>query len=144
MIISAGSLMVSCLTGDLGEEKNPPNIPVCGFGDGVLLVNSSDETVGRLFSFPPILSGDVLRDEDIEGGGGRALSPKGSGIGAEEPANQELNPPFDLSATFMTPSLSPVRVGMKPVSISCFVGVRSDDTEFGREVRKVIKSGTNL
>ena len=48
--------------------------------------------------------------------------------GAEDPVNHELSPPL-LSAILITPSLSPVNVGMKSPSMSTLVGL-SGPVEF--------------
>ena len=50
--------------------------------------------------------------------------------GAEDPLNHELSPPL-LSAILITPSLSPVRVGMKSPSMSTLVGL-SESVELVR------------
>jgi hypothetical protein len=116
-----------------GFEKNPPNIPVCTFGDSTA---------------PPLFvlslcgvrrSGETDLEEVLEGSSGRDFSANGSDIGVDDPVNQELNPPFDLSATFTAPSLSPVKLGMNSVSLSSSFSRRSDE-ELCRDVRKASRS----
>lgn len=106
-------------TGNFGSstavfEKKPPNMPVCGFDDGC-------EEVGRFCSTGR--SGETDLEEVEDGSSGSVFSPKGNDIGVDDPVNQELSPPLDLSATFITPSLSPVKVGMNSVSMSALVGL---------------------
>jgi hypothetical protein len=141
--MSAGSWIVFLL-GVFGEEKKL-NLEVCGGFDCVvliLLVDSNVCSVGLFLSFPACRSGDVDRDEDIEGGAGSPFSPTCTprATGAEDPMNQDANPPFDLSATFIEPSRSPVSVGMNSPSIFRFSGLRSGDFEFWRDVRKGSRS----
>lgn len=141
VLTSAGSWIVF-LMGVFGEKKL--NLDACDFDCVVLklLVESTVCSVGGFWRFPGCRSGDVDLEEDIEGGGGSSFSPTGMprATGAEDPVNQEASPPFDLSASFIKPSRSPVRVDMNSSSIFCFTGLRSGDFEFGRGARKGSKS----
>lgn len=112
---------------DLGEKN--PNRPVV-WGFPVAGLDTSIGIVGLFFSFPVVRSGDVDREVE-DGGADSSVSPTGipKGTGADVPENQDPNPPFDLSATFMTPSLSPVRVAINSTMFSFFV-LRSGEVEF--------------
>lgn len=127
--------------GVFGEEKNAKrDVEAGALGvEDVLLPESVLESVGRFFNFAAGRSGDASR-EGLEG-----VKPSCSMIGiptatgAEEPVNHDASPPLDRSSTFITPSLSPVSVGMKPSSVvSRFSGLlllRSGDFDFVRGVR---------
>lgn len=135
-IISAGSCIVFLL-GVFGEKKL--NLEVAfDCVVFVLVVDSSVGRVGRFCSFPGCRSGEADREEDCDGGAGSSFSPTGTprATGAEDPVNQDAIPPFDLSASFIKPSRSPVSVGMNSSSIFCFVGVLSGDFEVWRDARK--------
>lgn len=81
--------------------------------------------VGLVFGFP--LAGLVSRMDVMFGCSDSSGMPNGTGF--EDPVNQEARP-FDLSATLITPSLSPVKVGMKSSTTSCFGLFRSGLFEF--------------
>ena len=137
-------------TGVFGDEKklnrDVPELAVVLLG--VVLVEELDSSVGsvgrRFASFAAGRSGLVEREEDIVGVELRlSWSENGrpSCTGAEDPVNHDASPPRDLSATLIFPSLSPVRVGMKPSSSSSrffsLVGLcdfRSGEREFVRDV----------
>lgn len=112
----AGTWMV--FDGVFGEEKKLVSRDAAlVFFTGVtfaLEIDSIAGSVGLFFSFP--LSGLVSRILDMFGWNVSSGMPNCTG--AEDPVNHEASP-FDLSATFITPSLSPVNVGMKS-STSCF------------------------
>lgn len=118
---------------DFGEKK--PKSPVVWAFPGGL--ETSMGIVGLFFNLF-VRSGSVEED-----GIGDSFSSTGipNGTGAEVPENQDPNPPFvDLSATFITPSLSPVRVAMNSTMFSFFV-LRSSEGEFsprGREGDSVV------
>lgn len=111
-------------------------VPDMGFLVGVrLFVESRVGRVGLFCSFAVGRSGEAFLD-DILDGLEDSCSPTGmpTATGADEPENQLLSPPFDLSATLMAPSLSPVSVGMKSTSSLpfSFVGERCGLVEFVR------------
>lgn len=113
-----GSWMVFW-TAILGEEKKLKRevLVAAGLlGVGLLrgVEESRVESVGLFCSLADGRSGEPSR-EDIVDELEDSCSPTAIPIatGAEEPLNQELSPPFDLSATLIVPSLSPVSVGMK-------------------------------
>lgn len=116
--------MFGGLEGVFGEEKKPPNLEVVVFALVFALVGVVEGIfegegigiVGRFLSLPR--SGLASRNDIVLADGERLGVPSGvmagtpTGTGADVPVNHEAIPPFDLSATLMTPSLSPVSVGM--------------------------------
>lgn len=131
------------MAGVLGEEKKL-NLDVLdvvaeAFA-GVELLKLLEESrlgsVGRFFSFAAALSGDPSLEDIAVDRLEDSCSPTGrpTDTDAEDPENHELSPPFDLSATLIVPSLSPVSVGMKSVSslLFSFVGERCGLVEFVR------------
>jgi hypothetical protein len=112
------------------DEKKLPNLDVVVValalvlvGGMVEVVESSMGSVGRLFSL--LRSGlDSLVDM-VLGDGERLGIVSGSiagmptGTVADVPVNHEAIPPLDLSATLITPSVSPVRVGINDSTTSC-------------------------
>ena len=127
--------------GVLGEEKKLKRELLGGVASltgGVLMKvvdESTVESVGLFCSFAEGRSGEPSR-EDIVDGLEDSCSPTGipTATGADEPVNQELSPPFDLSATLIVPSLSPVSVGMKSISslLFSFAGERCGLVELVR------------
>ncbi len=110
----------NCIVGCGFAEKNPPNrevvalvIVLAGLEMGGFR-GSEDERVGRLCCFPGDCSklGSLkdtesgVEDVDVRSGSMPTVT------GADDPVNHEAIPPFDLSASLMTPSLSPVSVGI--------------------------------
>lgn len=111
------------LEGVFGEEKKFVNRDAAlVFLTGVTFVLELELIVGRVGLFLGLsLAGLVSRLVVMFGCSDSSDIPNGTG--AEDPVNQDARP-FDLSATFIAPSLSPVNVGMK-LSTSCFGLFRS-------------------
>lgn len=137
-----GSCMVFG-TGVLGVEKKLKREVLLVFDGGDLVgvvlfrgvVESRVERVGRFCSFAAGRVGDTSRDDMVERlEDSRSAAGIPTETGAEEPVNQELNPPFDLSTTLIVPSLSPVSVAMKSPSslFFSFAGDRCGLVEFVR------------
>jgi len=120
----AGSCIV-CGVGDLGEEKKLLKSPVAalaGVGACVfaLELESMAGSVGLFFNFPGCdwRSGDASREEERGDADFCSMLGIPNETDAEDPVNQDASPPFDRSSTLITPSRSPVSVGMKPSSSS--------------------------
>jgi hypothetical protein len=122
--------------GVFGDEKNAKrDVGAGAFGVlDMLLEESVLDNVGRFFNFAAGRSGDASRD-GVEGVEKVSMVGIPTARGAEEPVNHDASPPLDRSSTFMTPSLSPVSVGMKPSSCISFrfsglLLLRSGDFDF--------------
>ncbi len=118
----AGSWTVFCgFEGVLGEVKNAKrDVDVeAGFDAGeILLVDSVLGSVGLFFNFAGGRSGEGSREGILDGGEPScSMIGNPTWTGADDPVNQDARP-RDRSSTFITPSLSPVSVGMKPSSPS--------------------------
>ena len=74
-------------------------------------------SIGLFFSFVAGRSGDASRGPIAEGLDSCSATGTPTDTGADEPVNQELSPPFDLSNPRI---VSPVKVGIEPGSCSSF------------------------
>lgn len=118
-----GSCMVCCFGGLFGLEKKL-NLPPVEVGAFVGVdADSMVARVGRFRSFAAARSGEVSRDDIFEDGEHDSCSVTGTPIatGALEPENHELRPPRGFSSILITPSRSPVNVGMNSSSNSICV-----------------------
>jgi hypothetical protein len=128
----------------LGEEKKLKRDVLLVFEAGVLVgvvlfvlfEGSRVGRVGRFLSFAAGRSGDASREDMVVEGleDSCCATSIPTDTGADDPVNHELSPPFDLSATLIVPSLSPVRVGIKSASslLFSFAGDRCGLVEFVR------------
>lgn len=107
----------SCFTGDL--DHGVRQLDVAAFGVEIVLVLTVESVLACIFlNFPAEGEGDDNASR-FRGTMGSSSDDMLIGIpsatGAEEPLNQEASP-LVRSSILMTPSLSPVNVGMKPSS----------------------------
>jgi hypothetical protein len=118
-----GNCIVWVFEGVLGLEKKL-NRDAAGVavvealpGGDMLEFESRDGSVGLFFSFAPCLSGLGSREERFVEAGVKSCSMIGipTDTGADDPVNQDARP-LRGAASFITPSLSPVSVGMKSFS----------------------------
>jgi hypothetical protein len=117
-----GSCMVCCFGGLFGLEKKL-NLPPVEADAFAVDADSMVARVGRFRSFAAARSGKVSRDDIFEDGEHDSGSVAGTPIatGALEPENHELRPPRGFSSILITPSRSPVNVGMNSSSNSICV-----------------------